>query len=174
MWRKRGVDGSSTGVRGDLATASREAAESEFELAFVVALGVGRRRVATLVGESPGVERRELDCGRGVREELVVRSVEVDAERELLDPLGYGEGRDSERDAWVRLLAETGGVRGRSSPVGRDTLRSGTGDPCELACVERARRLLSFDGMRGCASVGVILGIFCVCSGSTSEVSNGD
>ena len=53
------------------------------------ALGEGRRRAVPLVGESPGVERREPDCGRGVREEeLVARSVDVDAERELLDPLG--------------------------------------------------------------------------------------
>jgi len=30
----------------------------------------------------------------------------VDMERELSDPLGYGEGRDSECDAWFGLLAE--------------------------------------------------------------------
>ena len=171
--RKRGVGWSTAGVRGDLATASREA-ESEVELAFAFAVGVGRRRAVPLVGESRGVERREPDCGRGVRvEELVARSVEVDAARELLDPLGYGEGRGSERDAWVKLLAETGSVRGRSSPSGRDTLRSGAGDPCVLACVETARRLPSFDAMRGCASVGVMPEIFCVCSGWTG-VSNGE
>ena len=86
--RKRGVGWSTAGVRGDLATASREA-ESEVEPAFAFAVGVGRRRAVPLVGESPGVERREPDCGRGVREEeLVARSVEVDAARELLDPLG--------------------------------------------------------------------------------------
>jgi len=79
--------------------ASREA-ESEVELAFAFALGVGKWCTIPLVRESPGVERRELDRGRGVREEeLVARSVQVDAERELLDPLGYGEGRDLERDA---------------------------------------------------------------------------
>jgi len=168
--RKRGVCWSTAGVRGDLATASREA-ESEVELAFAFAVGVGSRRAVPFVGESPGVERREPDCGRGVREEeLVARSVEVDAARVLLDPLGYGEGRGSERDAWVRLLAETG-VRGRSSPSGRDTLRSGAGDPCVVACVETARRLASFDAMRGCASVGVMPRIFCVCSGWTG-VSN--
>ena len=137
----------------------------EAELAFTFALGVwGGGGAVPLVRESPGVERREPDCGRGVREEeLVARSVEVDAERELLDPLGYGEGRESERGACVRLLAETG-VRGRSSPSGRETLRSGAGDPCELACVETARQPPSFDGMRGCISVGVMPGVFCVCS----------
>jgi len=99
-------------------------------------------------------------------EELVARSVEVDAERELLDPLEYGEDRDSERDAWARLLAETVGVRRRSSPAGRDTLRGGAGDPCVLACVETARRLSYFDAMRGCGSVGVTPGMFCVCPAS--------
>jgi len=58
-------------------------------------------------------------------EELVARSVEVDAGRGLLDPLGYGEGRDSDRDTCVGFLAETGGVRWRSSPAGKDTLRGG-------------------------------------------------
>ena len=49
---------------------------------------------------STGVERRRLDRGREVGEEvLVARSVEVDAERELLTPLGHGESRDLERDA---------------------------------------------------------------------------
>ena len=38
----------------------------------------------------------------------------VDMERELSDPLGYGEGRDSECDVWFGLLAEAGGVRGSS------------------------------------------------------------
>lgn len=124
--------------------------------------------VVPFVGESPGVERREPEGGRGVREVVVVvvvgRSVEVEAERELLDPLGYGVGRDSERDAWFGLIADMGGVRGRSSPTGRDTLRCGAGDPCVLACVETARRLPSFDVMRGCGSVVAIPGIFCVCS----------
>jgi len=79
------------GVQGGLATASREA-ESEIEYAFAFALGVGKWRAIPLVGESSGVERRELDGGRGVREEeRVAQSVEVDAERELLDPLGYGK-----------------------------------------------------------------------------------
>jgi hypothetical protein len=147
--------------------------ESEVELVLAVALGVGRRRAVPLVGESPGVERRGLDWGREAREEaLAARSVEVDAERELLDPLGYGEGRESERDAWVGLLVETG-VSGRSSPSGRDMLRCGAGDPCVLACVETARLLASFDAMRGCRSVGVMPGIFCVCSGRAREMSNG-
>jgi hypothetical protein len=57
--RKRG-GGSGAGVRGDLAVTSRVAeTESEVELALVV--GVGRRRAMLLVGESPGVERREVD-----------------------------------------------------------------------------------------------------------------
>jgi hypothetical protein len=80
-----------------LATVSRDVVERDVELAF----GVGRRRVAfVFVGESPGIERREVevDCARGVREEeLAVRSVVVDAEREELEPLGCGEGRESER-----------------------------------------------------------------------------
>lgn len=61
--------------------ASRAAAESEFELA--VGLGVGRRRAVpfVVVGESPGVERREDDdCWRvGRDEELDTRSDETDA-----------------------------------------------------------------------------------------------
>ena len=45
--------------------------------------------MVVLVGESRGVERRDVDCARGVREEeLVARSVDVDAEREVLEPLG--------------------------------------------------------------------------------------
>lgn len=75
--------------------ATSRTAESEFELA----VGVGRRRAVPFVGESPGVERREEDCVRGVRDELDARRVVVDAERELFDPLGYGEGKESERDA---------------------------------------------------------------------------
>ena len=93
------ADRECTRVRGDLATGSREAV-SEVEPAFALALCVGRRGAVPLVGESPRVEHRKLDSGGGVcEEELVVRSVEVDAERELLDPLGYGEGRDLEQDA---------------------------------------------------------------------------
>ena len=108
---KAGVGWSTAGVQGDLAAALREA-EVQLAFAFAFALGVGRPPVVPPVEESPGVERRELDCGRGAREELVARGVEVDAERELLDPLRYGEDRDSERDAWVRLLAENGGNQG--------------------------------------------------------------
>ena len=79
---------SCTGGRGGLglAAASRAAAESEFELA--VGLGVGRRRADpfVVVGESPGVERREDDCWRvGRDDELDTRS---DAEREVADALG--------------------------------------------------------------------------------------
>ena len=59
---------------------------------------------------STGVERRRLDRGWEVREEvLVARSVEVNAERGLLTPLWHGESRVLERDAWAGLLAETGG-----------------------------------------------------------------
>jgi hypothetical protein len=39
----------------------------------------------------------------------VARSVDVDAERELLEPLGYEEGTVSDRDAWIGLAADTGG-----------------------------------------------------------------
>jgi hypothetical protein len=82
-----------------LAAASREA-ESEVELAFALELGVERWHAVPLVGEPPGVERHGLDWGREVCEEvLVARSVEVDAESELLTPLGHGESRDLERDA---------------------------------------------------------------------------
>jgi hypothetical protein len=111
-----------------------------------------------LVGESPGVERRDVDGARGAREEeLVTRSVDVDAERELLEPLGYGEGRDSDRVAWVGLAADMGGVRGRSSPRGRDMLRRGAG---EVPCVDTARRPASFDTVRGsCVSEGGMAGI---------------
>ena len=55
MVRQRGVGWSTAGVRGDLATASREVG-SEVELAFGFALGVGRRRGVPLIGESAGVE----------------------------------------------------------------------------------------------------------------------
>ena len=102
---------------GDLAADPREA-----ELVVAFALGVGRRGAVQLAEESPGVEHRELGCGRGVREEeLVARSVEVDAERELSDPLGYGEGAGCVR--WIACGDGASGV-GRS-PVERDTLRSG-------------------------------------------------
>ena len=144
--RKRG-GGSGAGVRGDLAVTSRVAeAESEVELAFVV--GVWRRRAVPFVGESPGVERREDDGLRGARPELDTRSVVVDAESELFDPLGYGEGKVSERDVWIGIPPETGGVRGRSSLEGREISRRGAVG----AGVMMARRLPSFDGVRGCAS----------------------
>ena len=64
-------------------------AESDVELAL--ALGVGRRRVSVpFVSDSAGVELREADCVRWVRYELDTRSVVVDTESELTDPLGYG------------------------------------------------------------------------------------
>ena len=140
--------GSGTGTRGDLATV----AERDVELAF--ALGVGRRRAVPFVGESPGVERREADDWvRWVRDELEARSVVVDAERELTDPLGYGNGKDSERTG---LPEGTGGVRGRSSPPGREMSRRGAGEPC----AEKARRIPSFVVVRGCTSERAIPGVF--------------
>jgi hypothetical protein len=81
-------------------------------------------------------------------EELAARSVAVDAEREELELLGYGEGRESERVVRSGLAVDTGGVRGRSSPTGRDTVRRGAGD---AAGVGTARRPASFDDAeRGC------------------------
>lgn len=67
-----------------------------------------------------------------------MRSVVVDAERELLDPLGYGEGRDSER-VGIEVPEGTGGVRGRLSPPGSATSRRGA---------DWARRLPSFVKLR--------------------------
>ena len=90
------------GVRGEFTTASHEAKSEVKTCVHVqVRVDVGRRRAVLLAGESSGVERRELDCGRGVRDELAARSVEVDAARELLDPLGYGERKVSNRNAWL-------------------------------------------------------------------------
>ena len=40
---------------------------------------------------------------RWVRDELEARSVVVDAERELTDPLRYGDGKDSERAEGIGL-----------------------------------------------------------------------
>ena len=95
---------------GDLAADPREA-----ELVVAFALGVGRRDAVQLVEGSPGVEHREFGCGRGVREEeLVARSVEVDAERELSDPLGERVGTRSGMRALDCLRRR--GVRGRSFP----------------------------------------------------------
>jgi len=58
---------------GDLGTVSR-GAESEVELTFAVALGIGRWHGVPLVRESPGVERREVDRGRGVRRSSLFRN----------------------------------------------------------------------------------------------------
>jgi len=136
------VSWSTAGVQGDLAADSREA-----ELAFAFALGVGRRCAVLLFGESPS--HRESSVANstvGAHEVLAARNVEVDTERELLNPLGYGEYRDSERDAWVGLLAQVGrGLSGRSWPAGRDMLRGRTGNLCE----ETARRSPSFDECEG-------------------------
>jgi hypothetical protein len=109
------------------------------------------------VGELAGVERREADWVRWVRDEFERRSVAVDVERELLDPLGYGEGRDSERAAeGIEVPEGTGGVRERSSPPGRVTSRRATGEPC----TDWARRLPSFVRLRCCPSGRAIRGVF--------------
>jgi hypothetical protein len=53
---------------GDLATALREVAESYVELTF----GIWIQRVVLLIGESSGVERRDVDCAHEAREEALV------------------------------------------------------------------------------------------------------
>jgi hypothetical protein len=101
-----------------------------------------------LARESSGVKRRDVDCAREAREDsLVAHSVDVDPERELLEPLVYEEGRNSNRDAWIGLAMDTRGVRGRLSPAGRDMLRRGAG---EASRVDTAPRPASFNTMRGC------------------------
>ena len=97
---------------------------------FALALGVERQRTVLLVGNH---HWQELSGANTIAGEeyargsffcfFFARSVEVDAEREFLDPFGHGEGRESERDALNRSLAETRGVRRRSSSAGRDMLR---------------------------------------------------
>ena len=132
-------------------------AESDVELAL--ALGVGRRRDGVpFVGESAGVERREADCVRWVRDELDARSVVVDAESELTDPLGYGDGRDSERAEGIGLPEGTGGggVRERLSLPGRGMSRRGAGEPW----TEKARLLPSLVTVRVCPSESAIPGVF--------------
>ena len=64
-------------------------------------------------------------------------------------------------------IARGDGGEGQGTyPAVMDTLRSRAGDPCVLACVGATRRLASFDAVR----VGVIPGIFHVCSGPAGEV----
>ena len=87
---------------------------------------------------------------RWVRDELEARSVVVDAERELTDPLGYGVGKDSER-----AEGTGGGVSEWSSP-GREMSRRGAGEPW----AEKARRLPSLITVRGCPSESAIPGVF--------------
>jgi hypothetical protein len=60
-------------------------AESEAELAFAFkfALGVGRRRVVPLVGNSPGVEQHELDAGKECAGQRRTRKRDPDSERQL-------------------------------------------------------------------------------------------
>jgi hypothetical protein len=61
----------------------------------------------------------------------------------------------------VRWIA---GRQERSSPAGRDMPRS-RADDHRADTAETGRWSLSFDAMRGCGSVGVIPGVFCICSG---------
>ena len=65
-------------------------------------------------------------------EELVARSVEVDAERELSNPL-----RMERVGAWRRMreldYSRRRGRQGRVVPW-RDMLHCGVGDPCVLSC----------------------------------------
>ena len=131
--------------------------ESDAELAL--ALGVGRRRDGnSFVGGSVGVERREADCMRWARDEPDARGVVVDAESELTNPLGYGDGRDSERAEGIGLPEGTGGggVRERLSLPGRGMSRRGAGEPW----TEKARRLPSLVTVRGCPSESAIPGVF--------------
>lgn len=58
----------------------------------------------------------------------MARCVDVDAGREELEPPGYGKGKASYRVAWTGLSADTGGVRGRASLTGRDTVRREAGE----------------------------------------------
>ncbi len=93
---------------GRLRDGSRPA-ESEDELALV--FGVERRRAVPFVGTSPRVDRHDDDWAGGVRDdELAARNVEVDAKRELFDPPGYGEGKDSVRHAWSGGRRHLGGI----------------------------------------------------------------
>ena len=95
---------------------------------------------------------------RWVRDELEARSVVVDAESELTDPLGYGDGKDSERAGGIGLTEGTGGgVSEWSSAPGRGTSRRGAGEPW----AEKARRLPSLVTGRGCPSESAIPGVFC-------------
>jgi hypothetical protein len=95
---------------------------------------------------------------RWVRDEPNARSVVVDAESEQTDPLGYVDGRDSERVEGIGLPEGTGGggVRERSSPPGRGMSRRGAGEPW----AEKARRLPSLVAVRGCPSESAIPGVF--------------
>ena len=110
------------------------------------------------VGESAGVERRDADCVRWVRDELDARSVVVEAKSKLTDPLGYGDGRDSERAERIGLPEGKGGggVRERSLPPGRGMSRRGAGEPG----AEKARLLLSLVMAWGCPSESAIPGVF--------------
>ena len=93
---------------------------------------------------------------RWARDEPDARSVVVDAESELTDPLGYGDGRDSERAEGIGLPEGTGGggVMERSLSPGRGMLRRGEEEPW----AEEARRLPSLVTVRGCPSESAIPG----------------
>ena len=94
---------------------------------------------------------------RWVRDELEARSVVVDAERELTDPLGYGDGKDSERAGGIELAEGTGGgVIEWSSPPERGPSRRGARE----AWAEKAGRLASLVMVRECPSESAISGVF--------------
>jgi len=167
--QKREVSWLTAGVRGDLATASREP-RSEVELAFVFALGMGRRRAVLLVGVSSGVGRCELDCGRGVREdEIVARSVRTLRRGGCWTRWGM-ERVGTRTGMWgldcSRRRGVSGGGRKGYMP------RSGVGDPCVPAWIRRVGCHL-FEAVGGRVSVRMP-GIFCVCPGRTDGVSNGE
>jgi hypothetical protein len=153
--------------------------EAESEVGLCVCVCVGRREAArgSASGESPGVERRELDCGRGVRKVgffFFARSVEVDAERELLDPFGEMERVGGRSGTCGMDCSRRRGASedGRRQPEG--ICYDEAGESCVLACVKTTGRVSSFDRMRGCIPVRVMPQICCICSGLTGEVSNGE
>jgi len=67
-------------------------------------------------------------------------------------------------------MAETGGVRERSSVPGSEMLRRGAGEPW----AEIARRILSLDTARECTPDRAMTGIDAMLSGPTGEKVNGD
>ena len=106
-------------------------------------------------------------------EELVAQNVEVEAGRGLLDPLGYGEGRDSDRDTCVGFLAEAGARQVAVVASGKG-YATWWGQVIRVSLPVWRRRIGChlFDAMRGRRAVGVMPRTFCVSSGHTGEVSN--